>query len=164
MAPTENSGIKGYLDVLIDSLEHKKEILSLIQAENEKQTETLKKEEGLSAFDQCVKEKEKLLGKLEKLDSGFDTVYGRIHDKLMETKEAYPVEIRELQRLITEVTDLGVKITATEQRNKVLVENYFAYLKQQNTAAKRSVQVATKYYQTMSGKAYPNDSTMDFKK
>ncbi|MCR4706105.1 MAG: hypothetical protein K5641_08590 [Lachnospiraceae bacterium] len=164
MTESENSGIKGYLDILIDSLERKKEILELIRAENEKQAATLKKEEGLAIFDACVKEKEKLLEKLEKLDSGFDTVYARIHDRLLETKEEFPVEIRELQRLITEVTEIGVSITASEQRNKVLVENYFSYLKQQNTAAKRSVQVATQYYRSMSGAAYPADSQLDFKK
>lgn len=156
--------IRQYVEILQESLEKKKKVLQTILEENTKQEEVLKKDGGMEEFDNIVKTKGRLLRELKRLDKGFEKVYDRVKETLPEEKESYKDEIACMQRLISEITDLSVRIQTSEQRNKQLVENYFSHTKGKIRQAKMSVRVASNYYKSMSGANYVGVHLMDRKK
>ena len=68
-----------------------------------------------------------------------------------------------MQKLISEITDLSVRIQASEERNKKLVETYFSYTRGKIRESKKSVRVASDYYKSMSGTNYTDARLMDRK-
>ena len=96
-----------YLSVLEDSLKKKLQILDELTDYTTQQQELLKVEElDYEAFDRLVDQKEPLIQRIMELDQGFETVYDRIKEQLLGNKEQYAAQIRALQSLIGELTDL----------------------------------------------------------
>lgn len=140
-----------YLQIMIDSLKKKKDILIKIVSLNEKQNEILSKEElNQDAFENNMHEKGECIDELEKLDEGFQSVFDRIKEELSSNKQLYFNEIAAMKKLIKEVTELGAKIEVQEARNKVKVEAMFRRERQEHKEAKRSASMAKSYYQNMS--------------
>ena len=106
-----------YIEILLESLQKKKTLLEAIQEENQKQEAAVKADGGLEAFDKTVKKKGRLIRELNGLDDGFETVYARIKEELVQNPTAYRNEIAQMQRLIAEITELSVSVQASEQRN-----------------------------------------------
>ncbi|MCL2051952.1 MAG: hypothetical protein FWG91_09540 [Lachnospiraceae bacterium] len=114
------------LQILKDSLTKKKGILNQIEAENLNQENALKAEQvSFDDFEAIVDKKTGLIDDLNKLDSGFETVYDRIKDNLLANKDKFKLEIEGFKILISEITELSVSIQAQEVRNKALVDKYF---------------------------------------
>lgn len=140
-----------YLQIMIDSLKKKKDILIKIVSLNEKQNEILSKEElNQNAFENNMHEKGECIDELEKLDEGFQSVFDRIKEELSSNKQLYFNEIETMKKLIKEVTELGAKVEVQEARNKVKVEAMFRKQRQEHKEAKRSASMAKSYYQNMS--------------
>lgn len=140
-----------YLQIMIDSLKKKKDILIKIVSLNEKQNEILSKEElNQDAFENNMHEKGECIDELEKLDEGFQSVFDRIKEELSNNKQLYYDEIATMKKLIKEVTELGAKVEVQEARNKVKVEAMFRRERQEHKEAKRSASMAKSYYQNMS--------------
>ncbi len=140
-----------YLQIMIDSLKKKKDILIKIVSLNEKQNEILSKEElNQDAFENNMHEKGECIDELEKLDEGFQSVFDRIKEELSNNKQLYSDEIATMKKLIKEVTELGAKVEVQEARNKVKVEAMFRRERQEHKEAKRSASMAKSYYQNMS--------------
>lgn len=140
-----------YLQIMIDSLKKKKDILIKIVSLNEKQNEILSKEElNQDAFENNMHEKGECIDELEKLDEGFQSVFDRIKEELSSNKQLYFNEIETMKKLIKEVTELGAKVEVQEARNKVKVEAMFRKQRQEHKEAKRSASMAKSYYQNMS--------------
>lgn len=140
-----------YLQIMIDSLKKKKDILIKIVSLNEKQNEILSKEElNQDAFENNMHEKGECIDELEKLDEGFQSVFDRIKEELSNNKQLYSDEISTMKKLIKEVTELGAKVEVQEARNKVKVEAMFRRERQEHKEAKRSASMAKSYYQNMS--------------
>lgn len=140
-----------YLQIMIDSLKKKKDILIKIVSLNEKQNEILSKEElNQDAFENNMHEKGECIDELEKLDEGFQSVFDRIKEELSNNKQLYSDEIATMKKLIKEVTELGAKVEVQETRNKVKVEAMFRRERQEHKEAKRSASMAKSYYQNMS--------------
>lgn len=140
-----------YLQIMIDSLKKKKDILIKIVSLNEKQNEILTKEElNQDAFENNMHEKGECIDELEKLDEGFQSVFDRIKEELSSNKQLYFNEIETMKKLIKEVTELGARIEVQEARNKVKVEAMFRKQRQEHKEAKRSASMAKSYYQNMS--------------
>lgn len=158
------SEIRQYVEILLESLEKKKGLLQKIQKENIKQEDAIKNNSDIEIFDQAVTAKELLISDLEILDNGFETVYNRIKEDLQASKEAYRSEISRMQQLISEITDLSVRIQTSEQRNRKLVDGYFAYTRGKIKQAKKSVRAANDYYKSMSRTNYVDSYLMDQKK
>ncbi len=156
--------IKRYIEILTESLRKKKKILEDILEENEKQAGAIRDEESMEAFEATVTAKSKLLWDMEALDNGFETVYERVKEGLEDQKEKYKAEISEMQALISEITDLSVRIQASEQRNKKLAEGYFSGARRQIRESKKSVRVASDYYKSMSGSTDTGPRMVDQKK
>ena len=156
--------IKRYIEILTESLRKKKKILEDILEENEKQAGAIRGEESTEAFEATVTAKSKLLWDMEALDNGFETVYERVKEGLEDQKEKYKAEISEMQALISEITDLSVRIQASEQRNKKLAEGYFSGARRQIRESKKSVRAASDYYKSMSGSTDTGPRMVDQKK
>jgi len=112
------------LQVLIESLEKKEHILSEILKASVDQMEIAKSDvfdEG--KFDQIFDIKTDLLTRMEGLDRGFDAVFSKVKEELLQNQDLYKDEIRRMQELIGKIIDLGAQIYATENRTKSMMEN-----------------------------------------
>lgn len=153
-----------YITVLVESLQKKKSVLEAILQKNEEQFNTIREKQGLDNFDRLVEEKSRLIEAMEKLDKGFENIYQRIRSELEGQKNRFGGEIGELQSLIVEITDLGVRIEASEARNKQAVERYFADARNEIQQSRKSVKAASDYYRSMSRVNYVDPQMMDRKK
>lgn len=144
-----------YLQIMIDSLNKKKELLTRIIALNEEQNEILSRPElDDDAFDTNMKAKGDCIDELDRLDEGFQSLFNRVRDAINVNKATYANEISAMKKLITEVTELGARIEVQEARNKVKVEEMFRRERQEHKEAKRSASMAKSYYQNMSKVSY----------
>lgn len=152
------------MSLLEDSLRKKVIVLNDIMALSEEQENLLKQEKMDSeVIDELIDRKDVLVEELTRLDDGFESLYDRIQKQLQDNKEAYRTQIAAMQKLITEITEKTVSIQAQEQRNKKLVEQYFAkerdYLRQERINSK----AVYDYYRRMSGGEYTAPQFMDSK-
>lgn len=154
-----------YISILIESLNNKITILNEILDLNLKQSNLIKQEEfDMATFDQIVTHKSGLIEKLELLDSGFESVYDRIRQELTLNKNKYIVEIGQLQKLIAQVTDQSARIQASEERNRIKIEEYFKNTRAAYKSARVSVKAASTYYKAMSNLNTVDPQLMDRKK
>ncbi len=143
--PTEN-----YLQVMIDSLLKKKEVLETIVRLNEEQTIIIGEEDfNEDMLHDNSDKKDECISQLDKLDEGFQSLFDRIKKELDANPEAYKEDIGTLKKLIPQITELSVKIEAQEKRNKELLSKKFAQMRQNIRSAKRNVKLANTYYQNM---------------
>ena len=156
--------LKPYLNVLIEGLKKKNAILNKIIVLNNKQAGVINDNNGLEAFDALVEEKAVLIAELEKVDNGFQSVYDRIKQELNLNSSQYKEEIRTLQGLIREMTDLGVSVETGEMRNKKAIEQYFSYTQKNVNMSRKSVKAASDYYKNMSRVNYIDPQLLDQKK
>lgn len=140
-----------YLSMMADSLNKKADVLEAIAGINDRQNEILQAQPfELDDFDVTVHDKAELIEHLEQLDDGFTALFARVREELEGRKEQYAREIKTMQQLIRRVTELSVRVEAQEQRNKALAEKQFSTLKKEVKEAKRSTQMASRYYKSMS--------------
>ncbi|MCM1231313.1 MAG: flagellar export chaperone FlgN [Ruminococcus flavefaciens] len=145
--------LNNYLNILKESLEKKLEVLGHIEEISQVQTEILKSETlDMEAFDRTVDEKDTFVTELVKLDEGFESLYDRIKEELLDNRSDYAEQIKHLQKLVSEVTDKNVSIQAKESRNKAMLESYFAKERQDLGRVRKSSNAAYGYYKNMSGK------------
>lgn len=149
---------------MTDSLIKKKDILTKLVALNDEQENIINKPEfDEAAFNKNVDDKAELIEQLIKLDEGFNSVFERVKEQLNENKNAYSAQIKTMQGLIREVTELSANVEAKEGRNKVLVESRFAAMRREISNARRSTQMANTYYKNMNKLNY-EPQFMDKKK
>ena len=136
--------------VLVESLEKKSRILDEIIKENEAQERLFKQEElDLEALDSSSDRMGELAEKLELLDEGFESVYDRIREELIENKQAYRVEIKRMQELIAVITEKIVSINAARMRNNIQAEQRFKKSRQQIGSASSQMKASKNYYNHM---------------
>lgn len=154
-----------YVQILVESLEKKIEILKDLQVQSDLQTGILSAQEfDTEAFDKTMDEKEELINSLQFMDNGFSSVYNRIKEELVNNKAKHISEIARMQDLIREITDLSSRIQATEQGNDVMFRNRFKSERQQLRQSKATVQAVTGYYKTMTNTNIVQSQYMDSKK
>ncbi len=157
--------INSYLVVLEDSLNKKKAVLDRILNISQSQTSLLKGD-GMDAeqYDGYVDEKDACIQELEALDEGFDALYEKVRQELLQNKEQYAGQIRKIQGLISEITEKSVSIQAQESRNRDLLTAYFAQERQALGQMRKSSKVAYGYYQSLNKARREDASVMDLKK
>ena len=156
---------KEYIIALRDSLIKKKSVLEEVERICALQNRILNEEPfDYEAFDKLFSDKDVCIEKLEKLDEGFELVYQRVESELKSNRSAYADIIREMQDLITGITDLGATISAAEERNKKAVSDTLIRERKGMAESKRSVNVAMNYYRSMNGLQAPESQFMDKKK
>ena len=154
-----------YLSVLEDSLKKKLQILDELTDYTMQQQELLKVEElDYEAFDSLVDQKDPLIQRIMELDQGFETVYDRIKEQLLDNKEQYAAQIKALQSLIGELTDKSVKLQTMEQRNKSAIEQQFRKSREKIRQGRQNKQAALNYYKNMNNANYVPPQFLDDKK
>lgn len=142
-----------YINILIDTLKHKIEILDALSKDTERQDELLSQEElDLEAFSKTIESKDKSLKELAVLDDGFTDIYKKVSAELKNNKDLYENEITYMQQLVRKVTDYSTSLTAAEERNKVRLSIHLTKSKQKIKEFKVSSRTAAAYYKNMSGK------------
>lgn len=140
-----------YIQLLIDSLEKKHELLEEIMNVTTKQQDMIDSSSfNEDEFMQTISLKEEQINKLSELDKGFEMVYDRIRDELADNHKKYTSEIISLKELVTKVTDLSVNLQALEQRNKSKLEVLLLRKRKNIKNARLSNETVTSYYKNMS--------------
>lgn len=154
-----------YITILKSSLVKKIEVLNKISEQNEIQKKLINSENfDYNVFEKTLEEKEKLVGEINKLDFGFQSVYDRVKEVLETGKDAYADEIKEMQRMISEITDKSMDIMAEENRNKDAIIKRKDSTKKEITMARTTNKVAANYYKTMSKLNVLDSQFIDTKK
>ncbi len=156
---------ENYLLIMIQSLKKKIQVLDCIIEANDRQKAALENP-GLDPddFDKIVEEKAKYIEHLDLLDQGFDKLFSRVKEMLNSNKEAYKNEIREMQTLITTVTEKSNKIQVQEARNKDLMTQKFTKIRKQARDVRASQQAVNQYYKNMKKINFIDPQFMDNKK
>lgn len=157
--------INSYLDILEDSLEKKKAVLSNIREVNEKQSELLKADKlDMEQYDGFVDEKDVFIKELEKLDEGFEALYDKIRQELLQNKAMYAEQIKRIQALISEITEESVSIQAQEARNRDMVAAHFGKERTALGQGRKFSKAAYSYYQNLNKAIQEDSRIMDMKK
>ena len=158
-------GSDTYIAMLKDILLQKKKVTEeILWVTLEQETALAPELEDMERFDSLMEKKEPLLTKLEQLDEGFADIYAKVQVTLNTQKETYKEAILELQKLITEITDISVKIQMLEERNRKMFENYLLGRRQQFKTAKKNSRTADAYSKTMAGTSQGESVFLDKKK
>ena len=156
---------EAYIDVMLQSLKKKEQILEQIISLDDRQKKQLEDSRCTAdEFDATVEEKAGLIEQLEQLDDGFEKMYERMKGELQENRTAYADQIQEMQELIRSITDKSVQIQAQEARNKDLMVQKFARVKRQAKEIRSNNKATTEYYRSMSQVNYIDPQFMDNKK
>lgn len=154
-----------YIEILKDSLVKKINILERISEQNKVQAELARAETfDYDIFEKTLEEKDALINEINKLDSGFQSVYDRIKEALESDKQVYADEIKEMQRLVSVITDKSMDIMAEERRNRDAIMSRKDSLKKEIGMARTTNKVAANYYKTMSKLNVLDSQFIDAKK
>lgn len=154
-----------YLLIMIQSLKKKVQVLDCIIDANDRQKIALENPSlDPDDFDVIVEEKAKYIEHLDLLDQGFDKLFARVKEELDNNRDAYKDEIREMQTLITTVTEKSNKIQVQEARNKDLMTQKFTKVRKQARDVRASQQAVNQYYQNMKKINFIDPQFMDNKK
>ena len=160
----ETNGIT-YIRMMLDILGKKEIQLTSLLELTTAQEKILKEEEfNEEGFTELISQKRDHLRKLEETDKGFQSIYNRIAEEMKNNKDEYKDQILEMQGLITRVTDLGVRLSALEEKNRAALEAKLQGKRQGIRQFKVSKQTADKYYKNMIGMQTGASYFMDQKK
>ena len=135
-----------YIRMLIESQEKKITLLDRALELDEEQLKLIKEDSpDMDALDKNLDEKGALVEELDKLDDGFEAVYAKVRDELINNKDAHRDEIKRLQELISEITEKSVKVQAAEERGKAEVESFLKARRSKIKGNKGSVKAANLY-------------------
>ena len=151
--------------ILLQSLEKKNVLLDQMISLNSEQEVILKREEfDMDAFDEAINRQSACLEELDKLDHGFEAVYDRVREELMQNKERYRTEIAGMKEQIQQITDKIVTINAGNMRNKMLAENQFKRKQLAIGSGISKNKAASNYYNSMNNLNYVSPQFYDSKK
>lgn len=157
--------IRNYLQIMQDSLLRKLDLLETVESKSLEQSEMLKESRvDLALIDANMDEKTELIDEILSLDNGFESIYAKIRDQLLNEKEQYKNEIRTLQGLIAKITEKSASIQALEGRNKAQMDTVLSNRKKELQSKKNAMSVARDYYQTMNKVKYVSPQFLDKKK
>ncbi len=154
-----------YIEIMIQSLIKKEEILDALIDLNKRQEQdindpTLKADD----FREVVSKKADLIEAINKLDEGFQTVYDGVKSELEQNQSSHEQEIVTMQDLIRRITDKSNEILAQERRNKNLAESKFEGVRKQVKEVRGSQKALGEYYRNMMKLNFVDPQFMDKKK
>lgn len=151
--------------ILLQSLEKKAQLLDRMIRQNSIQEGILRQEElDMDAFDEAINTQGDYLEELDRLDQGFEAVYDRVREELLQDKARYRTEIARMKELIQQITDKIVTLNAGNMRNKVLAENQFSRKRTSIGAGASKNKAARNYYNSMNNLNYVSPQFYDSKK
>ena len=148
-----------YINILIDTLRKKEELLKDLLAKTDGQAELLEADEfEPDAFDALMDDKDALLGDLKTLDDGFLDLYSRVGAELKNNTDAYTDQVKTAQELVRRQMELSTELTSAEERNKAKLSIRLSQGRQKIKDFKVGAKTAAAYYKNMSGKHQDGDS------
>lgn len=148
-----------YLNIIAESLKKKKENLVYMYKLTLEQEKLLQEKEfNLEQFNFILNEKDKKIKELNELDEGFEMAYANISTVIKNNKENYETQIKEVQGLIREITDIGVSIEGKELFNKALLEKYLLTEKEKIKKVKVNSKTTANYYMHMANQPQNGES------
>lgn len=139
-----------YVGMLLQTLQKQEETLREVLTVTKAQSKLADSDSfDEDRFQDTLNQKEILISRLNSLDDGFASVYGRVRNVIMQEKDNYRDEIRRMQELIKSCTDLGVEIKVLEERNRDKLAKCFSEKHKMYGARLTAATVASKYHQTM---------------
>ena len=157
---------QNYIQIMINSLKKKVKVLDDISIQNEKQYEAAQSQKlDDETMEQTYEAKESLIKELEELDNGFDNLYMRIKGELADenAKKRYAMQIKEMQQLISEITEKSMNIERQEKRNQEAVLKAVNQEKMVISKTKNAQKVSSDYYNNMNKVNYIDPQFMDKK-
>ncbi len=154
-----------YLQIMLESLEKKLEVLDEVYEINKRQLEaSTKKPFDVEAYDAIMDEKGRLIDELNRLDDGFTSTYELVREEVQKNPEQYKEKVLHMQDLVREAVDKGVSIEAQEKRNKASMEVALSAKRREARERKVSADAASKYYTAVSRLNNVDPQLMDSKK
>lgn len=139
-----------YVNMMRDTLKRKKEILLILLNETRQQEQMLKSDEiDEKMFTSIIEDKGLQIDELNKMDEGFDTLFKYVEREIESNRFAYKEEIQEMQKLIAEVSELGVQVQALEHQNAAHFKVYLANQKKIIREFHLNKKTSSSYYQNM---------------
>ncbi len=149
-----------YVTIMQESLLRKKKYLEQVLSLTEEQERVAKEKKfDERVFGDIIDNKDVLINNINEIDKGFTSVYDRVRAEVLANQDLYHDELVEMQKLIKECVDLGMRIEVLEERNRATLEQVFAVGFKGIKQVKQSKQVANKYYKSMSN-GMVNDSIL----
>lgn len=142
--------MESYIDILNDSLSRKEAILDeLIRKSTDHMNIIAQELFDAEEFDRLTSEKTDLINKLNSIDEGFQTLYDRVREELVDNKFAYSKQIGEMQNKISRILEKSNHLMSMERRTKASAEKQFAILHKEVKVVKKNQQYADNYYKSM---------------
>lgn len=146
---------KQYVAMMAESLQKKRDLLTTLLNKTKDQEKVLSVTEydevNWQQFEVLIEEKDIAIDKIDDLDDGFEQLFAHVREEIDADKESYKDEIKAMQALIKEVTDLGVSIGVLEERNRKRIDKLMTDSKLQIKKAKKSIKVSSDYIKSMYG-------------
>lgn len=154
-----------YINIMVESLEKKRDVLSQIIELNRQQKFQLQ-DPNLSPeeFEKNLSYKGQLIDKLNLLDNGFEELFERVRETLDSNREQYAEEILKMQSLIKDISAQTNTIQTQELRNREEAIRKFADVRQQVKGVRNSQKVVRQYYDNMMGQRNASAQIIDNKK
>lgn len=154
-----------YVKVLADSLHKKHSALENLLDLTKKQEQLLHEESfNETEFLETIRKKQGYIDKITEFDNGFDSIYNRVKEELSVDRQQYADDIAVMQKLITQITELGIDIEALENRNKTQMEKVLASRKDKIKDMRLNNSAASNYYRNMANQQYNQSFFLDKKK
>lgn len=141
-----------YLNILIDALNKKDEILDQISANVDEQERLIGSDitsEGVNEYNRLMEIKGTLIESLNKLDDGFIAVYERISPELKKSPTDYTKQIKTIQNKITSIGEKTALIQAKEYRVHTLLSRLSTVKRGKQSTVIPKSHVAQKYSEIM---------------
>ena len=156
---------ENYLQIMIESLEKKIEVLDKIHEINKRQFEaSTRRPFDADAYDAVMEEKGGLIDEINRLDDGFTSTYELVRDEVCSAPDKYREKVLYMQELVRDAVDRGVSIQAQEKRNKASMEAALSASRMELRERRMSMSAATKYYSAVSRMNNVDPQLMDNKK
>ena len=141
---------KEYIQIMIESLRKKNEVLDRL-IELNRQQKFMLQNPNLSPqeFEQNMQYKSEQVEQLNTLDEGFEQLFSNVREELDQNRELYADEIHQMQDNIRKITEKVNTIQTQEIRNKASVENKFTDIRRQVKGVRNSQRVVKQYYDNM---------------
>lgn len=160
--------MEDYVQILLESLIRKEELLDKIIEKNAAQAECLAdkayEDVDWDTFNLLVTEKEILIDRINTMDEGFQNLFDRVKGQLEENKDKYADSIRKMQDSIKRLSDKSIEIQTGEERNRRTIDSLLIGQKKAIKTTRNSLRVADSYQQAMSKNYGGSYSTMSNKK
>ncbi|WP_105616940.1 hypothetical protein [Vallitalea okinawensis] len=149
------------VNILLDALKNKKlfyeKVYDLTLDQNILLNDGKSSKFNIEKFEGYMQSKETYINKINDYDEGFNAFYDNVKEELHLNMQTYSEEIREMQGLIKDLTELSVRIQNLEMKNKQLLDATLIKERKEISNFRKSQNTISAYDKVMK-KVIPNQS------